>query len=95
MSDGEIDVIPRFVLALVARHQNQAREHARHLDDGVQQFAAFFGARAHEQVVALVQQLRKGMTGIDRQRGEHREDFLAEIAPRPGGAFRIQFVDTS
>ena len=89
----EINVIPRFVLALAARHQDQTRQDARHLHDGVKQFATLFGARAHQEVVALVQELRKRMAGIDRQRRQHREDFLPEIAASPGGAFRVELRD--
>ena len=37
---SEVDVIPRFVFALAARHQNEPRQDARNLDDGMQQFAA-------------------------------------------------------
>ena len=46
MSDGEINVIPRLVFAFAARHQDEARQDARHLHDGVQQFAAALRLRA-------------------------------------------------
>ena len=40
---SEINVIPRFVFALAARHEDQARQDARHLHDGMQRFAASLG----------------------------------------------------
>ena len=89
----EINVVPRLVFAFAARHQNQARQDARHLHDGVEQLAAAFAPGAHQQIVALVQELRKRMARIDRQRREHRENFLPEITLRPGGAFRIELRD--
>ncbi len=90
---GEVDVIPRLVFLAPARHEDEAGQDARHLHDGVEQFARFVGARAHEEVVALVQELGERVAGIDRQRGEHREDFLLEITARPGGAFGVQLRD--
>ncbi len=90
---GEIDVVPRLVLAFAARHQDQPRQDARHLDDGVEHLAAALASRAHQQIVALVQELREGMARIDGERSEHRENFLAEIALRPGGAFRVEIGD--
>jgi hypothetical protein len=56
----------------------------------VQHLAATLAPRAHEQIMALVQELRERMAGIDRERSEHRKNFLAEIALRPGGAFRVE-----
>ena len=68
---------------------DQPRKHARHLHDGVQRFATALSFGPHEQVMALVQELRKGMARVDRQRRKHGDNFLLEIAPRPGGAFRL------
>ena len=91
---GEINVIPRFVLAFAAGHQDQARQHARHLDDGVKQLAAALGLRARtSRLWLLFSSCGKRMAGIDRQRREHRENFFLEITPRPGGAFRVQLRD--
>ena len=84
---GEVNVIPGLVIALAARHQNQPRYHSRHLHNGEQRFATLMGPCAHQQVVALVQQLRKRMAGVDRQRRQHRKNFLLEIALGPGSAF--------
>ncbi len=89
----QIDVIPRFVFLFAAGHENQSRHNARHLDDGVQWFAAALRLGTHKQIVALVQKLREGMTGIDRQRREHRKNFLLKITLRPGRAFRTQLRD--
>ncbi len=74
---------------------DQARDGARHLHDGVHRFAALFGPRPNEKIVALVQELRKRMTRVDRQRGEHRKNFLLKITPRPGRALRAQFTDVA
>ncbi len=86
----EIDVIPRFVFALAARQQNQARQDARDLDNGMEGLAATFAPGADEQIVALVQELGEGMTGIHCERRQQREDFLAKIALGPGGSLCIQ-----
>src|SRR5436305_12664885 len=40
--------------------------------------------------MTFVQELRKGVAGIDRQRREHRKNFLLKIAMRPGCAFRTK-----
>src|SRR6202171_5163501 len=85
---GEINVIPG--LAFAARHGDEARHDARHLHDGMKRFATALGFCAHEEVVTFVQELRKRVTGIDRQWCQHLEDFLLKVTTRPGGAFRAQ-----
>ncbi len=85
----EVDVVPRLVAGFAARHLDQARDHPRHLHDREERRAPFLRAGADEQVVALVEQLRERMARVDRQRREHRKDFLLEVTPRPGGAFRV------
>src|SRR4029077_6918126 len=49
----------------------------------MQRIGAGFFARAHKQIVTAIEQLRKGMTGVDRQWREHRKNFFAEILSRP------------
>jgi hypothetical protein len=85
---SEVNVIPTVVALLSARQMDQARDGARHLHDGVHRFATLFGPCPNKKVVALVQELRKGMTRVDRERGKHGKNFLLEIAPGPGRAFR-------
>ena len=89
---GEVDVVPALVALVAARQVDQARDRARHLHDGVHRIAALFGSRPNEQVVALVQELREWMARIDRERREHRKNFLLKIAARPGGALRVQLI---
>jgi hypothetical protein len=86
----EIDVVPGFVFSLAARHQNQAGQNARDLDDGMEELATAFAAGAHKQVVALVQELGKRVTGVHREWRQEREDLFPEIALGPGGALGIQ-----
>ena len=90
----EINVIPRLVFAPCRAASGSGAASTR----GTCTMAwsgspPFSVSRADEEVVALVQQLRKRMTGIDRQRREHRKDFLLEVTPRPGGTFRVQLRD--
>src|SRR4030095_15900255 len=92
---SEINVVPTVVALLSSRQMDQARDGARYLDDGVHRLPTFFGPSPDEQVVTLVQELRKGMTRIDRERGKHGENLLLEIAPGPGRAFRAQFIDVT
>jgi hypothetical protein len=72
---GEVNVIPGLVIAFAARHQNQPRYHPRYLHNGKEGFATLMGPCAHQQIVALVQKLRERMTGVDRQRRQHRKNF--------------------
>ena len=89
----QVDVFPRLVIAFAPRHLDQSRQHPRHLHDRVERLASLLGPRADEQVVALVQQLRERMTRVDRERREHRENFLLEKTSRPGRALRVQLRD--
>src|SRR3984893_5465220 len=85
---GKINVSPRLIFP--TRQSNQTWNHARDLDDGMQRFATTLRFRPHEQVVALIQELRKRMTGIDRERRQHGEDFLLEVTLRPDCALRVE-----
>src|SRR5450755_155837 len=86
----EINVIPRLIFTFAARHGDEPRNNARHLHDGVKRFAAALRLRAHEQIVAFVRELRKWMARVDRERRQHRKNFLLKIAASPGRTFRAE-----
>src|SRR4030095_15014056 len=85
---SEINVVPTVVALLSSRQMDQARDGARYLDDGVHRLPTFFGPSPNEKIVTLFQELREGMTRVCRERGKHGKDFLLEITPGPGRAFR-------
>src|ERR1041385_1538708 len=59
----------------------------------MQRIAPASSLRPDKKIVALVEQLRERMAGVDRQRREHREHFLAEIFFSPGGALGVELSD--
>src|SRR5260370_20877564 len=54
--------------------------------------AAALGLGPNKQVVTFIQELRERMTGINRQRRQQGENFLLEIAMRPGSTFRAELT---
>ena len=85
---SEINVIPRLVFA--ARHENEPRNDTRHLHDRMQRLAPALRLGTHEQIMALVQELRERMAGVDSEGRQHRKDFFLKITMRPGRAFGVQ-----
>src|SRR5260370_36261825 len=89
---GQVNVHPWLVLPLAARHRDQPRKHARHLHDRMKPLTAALGLGPNKQVVTFIQELRERMTGINRQRRQQGENFLLEIAMRPGSTVRAELT---
>src|SRR5260370_16911247 len=54
--------------------------------------AAALGLGPNKQLVTFIQDMREGMTGINSQRRQQWENFLVEIAMRPGSTFRAELT---
>src|SRR5262249_35919794 len=89
----QVDVLPRLVRTSATRHEDKPRYDSRDLNNGVQRLATTARLRAHQQIVAPVQQMREWMTGVHGKRGQHWENFLLKVTICPGSAFRRQLRD--
>ncbi|MGC3991267.1 MAG: hypothetical protein QM796_16620 [Chthoniobacteraceae bacterium] len=90
MSELSWMVLERLGLACPTREADQWRDHSRHLHDGVVGLLPMSPAGAHDQVVALVEDLGEGMARIHGQRREHWEDLIFKILACP---FRIGGIE--
>jgi len=83
--------------AVVARQLHHSRQDARNLHDRevLQGFAVPLHFQSHDQVQRFVQQLRKRMRRVDRQRGQHWPHLRSEILhqPREVGQLQLRHVE--
>ena len=64
--------------------RDEAREHRRHLDSRESLLLLLRVAHEDREVQREVRDVRKRMAGVDRERGQHREDLLPEDAVQLG-----------
>ncbi len=92
------DQVPeeKVILAQVlARQFDQARQHPRHLHHRqmAQRLAGHRHLQLHDHVQRFVDQLRKRVRGIDRQRRQHRPHFGAVVILHPDQVIARQIVE--